>query len=656
MKNILFLAILFVSAGCAPKNSEVNLYPITPVEVRQVELTDNFWLPKIQALQKTTIAYAFNKCSEEGRMDNFLIAGGKMEGKTRGKMPFDDTDLYKIIEGASLSLISQPNAKLDAYLDSIINIIQIGQEPDGYLTTWFTIDRMNPPASWVTPTKERWGGEIASHELYNSGHLFEAAATHFKATGKRNMLDIALKNADLLVANFGPGKLGNPPGHQIVETGLIKLYQITHKKEYLELAKFFLDKRGDTASHKLYGAYNQDHLPVTRQTEAVGHAVRAVYMYAAMTDIVAAYNDAAYQSAINAIWENIVTKKMYLTGGIGARHEGESFGNNFELPNLTAYNETCAAIGSVYWNHRMFLLTGNKKYFDVVERTLYNGVIAGISADANKFFYPNPLESDGKYPFNMGACQRQGWFDCSCCPTNMIRFLPSVPGLIYAVRNDSVYVNLYMANKANLKINNKEVEVMQETAYPLDGKVKITVNPQNSLSLTLKLRIPGWAQNQTVPGYLYTYRNPSDQEVGLKINGKDQPLDVSGGYVVVTRQWQKGDQVELAFPMELRQVVCDTHVVENRNKIAFEYGPLVYCAEQADNDPKLIEAGLSDPMVFDNNKTEISGNMVNQFIIKNTGDNTNLTLIPYYLWDNRGIGTMKVWLDLTASKNAKPIN
>nr|HRD18484.1 glycoside hydrolase family 127 protein [Candidatus Neomarinimicrobiota bacterium] len=460
---LLLLTSIPIWAETQPTFSD---YPISAVDIKNVEINDAFWLPKIKIIQDTTIQYAFKKCEEEGRMENFLIAGGRKKGPVRGKMPFDDTDVYKIIEGASYSLISRPNPALAAYLDSIISIIKIGQEPDGYLTTWFTIDRMHPPAWWAQPSPNRWDHEESNHELYNSGHLFEAAAAHYRATGKQNFLKIALKNADLLVASFGPDKLRVPPGHQIVETGLIKLYHITNNPQYVELARFFLELRGDSTSHKLYGEYSQDHLPVTKQTEAVGHAVRAMYMYAGMTDIAAIYQDSAYFEALMKIWENIVTKKMYLTGGVGARHDGEAFGDNYELPNLTAYNETCAAIGSVYWNQRLFRLTGDAQYYDIIERTLYNGLISGISLDGKKFFYPNPLESDGKYQFNQGACTRQPWFDCSCCPTNIIRFLPSVPELIYATIADSVYINLYISSNADIIVNQKKIEIIQQTDYP----------------------------------------------------------------------------------------------------------------------------------------------------------------------------------------------
>ncbi|HQC62789.1 MAG TPA: glycoside hydrolase family 127 protein [Candidatus Marinimicrobia bacterium] len=642
--NRLFCLLLLTSIPIwAETQPTLSDYPISAVDIKNVEINDAFWLPKIKIIQDTTIQYAFKKCEEEGRMENFLIAGGRKKGPVRGKMPFDDTDVYKIIEGASYSLISRPNPALAAYLDSIISIIKIGQEPDGYLTTWFTIDRMHPPAWWAQPSPNRWDHEESNHELYNSGHLFEAAAAHYRATGKQNFLKIALKNADLLVASFGPDKLRVPPGHQIVETGLIKLYHITNNPQYVELARFFLELRGDSTSHKLYGEYSQDHLPVTKQTEAVGHAVRAMYMYAGMTDIAAIYQDSAYFEALMKIWENIVTKKMYLTGGVGARHDGEAFGDNYELPNLTAYNETCAAIGSVYWNQRLFRLTGDAKYYDIIERTLYNGLISGISLDGKKFFYPNPLESDGKYQFNQGACTRQPWFDCSCCPTNIIRFLPSVPELIYATIADSVYINLYISSNADIIVNQKKIEIIQQTDYPLDGKINITVNPEKKTIFTLKLRVPGWARNEVVPGNLYKYIDENPEKVSLLVNGKDENGVLDKGYIEITRKWTRGDKIELTLPLAVRKVVAHEKVTDNVNKVAFECGPIVYCAEEIDNH-RISE--ITVPLDTKLNITKGAVLTENVNILRGKVDNQELILIPYYVWSNRGVGKMKVWLPI----------
>lgn len=632
-----FLVTIFTNAQEVMKYSD---YPISAVSIKNVALSDHFWLPKIKVIQDTTIHYAFDKCNSEGRMENFLVAGGKKQGTYKGKMPFDDTDLYKIIEGASYSLISKPNKDLDAYIDSIISIIKVGQERDGYITTWFTIDRQKPPAWWVKPSKDRWENEVSSHELYNSGHLFEAAAAHYWATGKKNFLDIAIKNADLLVENFGPDKLHTPPGHQIVETGLIKLYHITHNHKYLELSKFLLDQRGDSTTHNLFGAYSQDHLPVIKQTEAVGHAVRALYMYAGMTDIAVMYNDANYLNAVNKIWENIVNKKMYITGGLGSRHDGESFGDNYELPNLTAYNETCAAIGSVYWNHRMFLLSGDSKYYDIIERTLYNGLISGISLNGKNFFYPNPTESDGQYKFNMGSCTRQSWFDCSCCPTNIIRFLPSIPGLVYAVNKDSLYINLFISNNTQVSVNGEKIEITEQTDYPWNGKISVSINPDNEKNFTLKLRIPGWAQNKAVPEDLYSYLNNIPGKISLRINGTEEKIKLKNGYVEISKSWSKGDKVELILPMSVHKVIANEFVKDDSNKVAFEYGPIVYCAEEIDNN-QLSDTIINDELILDTlEKTILSEKVIS---LKGKVNGYDLVLIPYYLWSNRGIGKMKVW-------------
>ncbi|WP_418498221.1 glycoside hydrolase family 127 protein [Flagellimonas sp.] len=653
MKKLIWMAasVLVMVASCKkeaekPSDAEDTIYaesgyPIEPVNIQNVKIKDEFWLPIIQRVQEKTIEYALEKCREEGRFDNFLIAGGKMEGGTKGVMPFDDTDVYKIIEGASNSLISAPNPTLEKLLDSLVTIIEVGQEADGYLTTWRTINPAKPPASWVKVDKgERWESLEASHELYNAGHLYEAAAVHYKATGKRNFLDIAIKNADLMVETFGEGKgkIAAVPGHQIIETGLIQLYQATGKKEYFDLAKYFLDHRGKPEHHELFGAYSQDYLPVVDQDEVVGHAVRAVYMYAAMTDIAAIEKDSAYLKAVNALWNNMVNKKMYITGGIGAKHDGEAFGENYELPNLTAYNETCASIGDVYWNHRLHNLTGDVKYFDVIERTLYNGLISGLSLDGQQFFYPNALESDGVYKFNQGACTRKDWFDCSCCPTNVIRFIPAMPGLIYSKDDNTLFVNLYSANTAKVELNDHKVEVEQETSYPWNGKVKLTVKPEKAGEFTIKLRIPGWARNEVLPGDLYHYASKDEAGNKIFLNGEKLEGGVDKGYFTVTRIWEPGDEVELEFPMSVRKVIADPKVEEDKGKMSLEYGPIVYAVEEIDNKGQFDDIQLTANEEF---KVEMQPDLLGGV---NTISNDNLTAIPYYAWSNRGVGKMKVWL------------
>jgi DUF1680 family protein len=622
-------------------------YIITPVNIQNVKLTDEFWLPIIKKVQEKTIEYAIQKCEEEGRLDNFLIAGKQKEGTVKGQMPFDDTDVYKIIEGASNTLISEPNEKLEKLLDSLISIVKIGQEKDGYLTTWRTINPAKPPATWVPVIEgKRWESLQISHELYNSGHMIEAAVVHFEATGKRNFLDIAITNADLLVRTFGDGvgQVQGVPGHQIVETGLVKLYQLTNNKAYLNLAKYFLDNRGNPKNHKLYGAYSQDDIPVIQQKEAVGHAVRAVYMYAGMTDIAAIENDTAYNSAVNKLWENVVNKKMYITGGIGSRPEGEAFGDNYELPNLTGYNETCAAIGNVYWNHRLHNISGNSDYFDVIERTLYNGLISGLSLDGKKFFYPNALESDGVYKFNRGACTRQSWFDCSCCPTNLIRFIPSIPGLIYSTTKEVVYVNLYASNTAKIALDNNTLEISQQTNYPWDGNVTLKISPKKESIFTLKLRIPSWAKNQVLPGDLYHYKTISAAKTAISINGSPLAYKEDNGYITITRKWKKGETILLNFPMEVKEVVTNEKVVDNIGKVSLEYGPIVYAIEEIDNPTAFdeITIGTNDTFKVVKEPTLLEG--------VNTIQSKNFKAIPYYSWSNRGIGKMKVWINYEEKK------
>jgi DUF1680 family protein len=643
-----FMLLCLISVQNYGQQKNYTDYSISMIGPDKVKLTDSFWLPKIRTVQNTTIAYGFDKCQKEGRLENFLIAGGKKQGKVRGKMPFDDSDVYKIIEGASYSLMNEPNKELDAYLDSVIAVIKDGQEPDGYITTWFTINPNKPPASWVQKTGKRWTGESGSHELYNSGHLFEAAAAHYIATGKRNLLDIAIRNADLLVRSFGPGKLTIPPGHQIVETGLIKLYRITHNEKYLELAKYFLDWRGDPKTHRLYGKYSQDHIPVTKQTEIVGHAVRAVYMYVGMTDIAAIYNDSAYLKAVKNIWNNMVERKMYITGGIGAKHEQESLGGDYELPNLTAYCETCAAVGNVYWNNRLFMLTGDAKYYDIIERTLYNGLISGISLDGKSFFYVNPLEADGKFRFNQGARTRQHWFDCSCCPTNLMRFIPSLPGLIYAVQKDALYVNLYMSNKATVSVNNKPITIEQQTTYPWQGDINIIINPEKAGEFTLNLRIPGWAQNQVLPSDLYSYTDALKGKVIITVNGQEIKYRTHLGYAVITRKWSAGDEVKITLPMSICHIIANEKVKDDKNLAALEYGPIVYCVEGIDNNNQLDNLTLPDNAALKIEKRVdlLSGvNIITGDVPSNNGKALfKLTAVPYYVWSNRGEGTMKVWL------------
>lgn len=621
--------------------SESKGYSITPADIREVKLTDEFWLPLVQRVQEKTIHYAIEKCKEEGRLENFLIAGHQMEGKVRGAMPFDDTDIYKIIEGASNTLLSAPNPDMERLLDTLIDIIAVGQEEDGYLTTWRTIDPASPPAPWVAVKEgKRWESLGASHELYNAGHLYESAAVHYRATGKRNYLDIALRNADLMVKTFGDGEgqVHNVPGHQIIETGLLQLFQITSDSSYLHLAKYFLDNRGREGHHELHGAYSQDHIPVTEQDEVVGHAVRAMYMYAAMTDVAAMLGDSAYGQAVDQLWHNMTEKKIYLTGGIGALHDGEAFGKNYELPNLSAYNETCAAIGSVYWNQRLFRMSGDPKYYDVIERTLYNGLIVGLSLSGTEFFYPNPLESDGVYKFNQGACTRKGWFDCSCCPTNLIRFLPAVSGLIYAVAGDDVYVNLLIGSEASINTQGGAVKIKQSGSYPLGGQSVVAIQNEGSKDIVVKIRLPYWTRQNPMPGGLYTYATDSLPSASYSLNGESHAILPQQDYLELNVQPGQAIEVNLDLEMKVRKLVCSELVPENSQQIALEYGPFVYAFEETDNQSNWDKLGDTPDRDWQvKYQKALLGGI-------NTLESNGLIAVPYYVWSNRGVGKMKVWI------------
>jgi DUF1680 family protein len=648
IKNVLKILFILMTVSCGEvkNNGDKSGYPIKPISFTNVKITDVFWSKRIETNRTVTIPFGFEKCENEGRIRNFARAGGLLEGEYEGKMPFDDTDVYKIIEGASYSLAVHPDAELEKYIDGIIEKIAAAQEDDGYLCTWKTINPDTTPAWWVKPGP-RWHSLGASHELYNSGHMYEAAVAHYMATGKKNFLNIALKNANLITETFGPGKKLEVPGHQIIETGLVKLYLVTQDKRYLDMAKFFLDQRGNAEGHALYGSYSQDHKLVTQQDEAVGHAVRAVYMYSGMADIAAIMNDSFYLKAVDKIWENVVSKKLYITGGIGARHDRESFGDNYELPNLTSYNETCAAIGNIYWNHRMFLLHGEAKYIDVLERTLYNGMISGVSLEGNSFFYPNCLQSDGKYKFNQGSLTRKPWFDCSCCPTNVIRFIPSVPNYIYAYKGDSLYVNLFVASEADVEIRNIRLNIAQETEYPWDGKVKIIINPEKNEIFTVNIRIPGWALGNVVPSDLYRYLKTNDEKITLKVNDEVLDLNLNKGFTSITRGWSKGDVIELDLPMPVRRVLAHEEVKSDHGKVALVRGPIVYCAEWTDNDMSVLGLVVPDDAEL---TTEYRKNLLNGAVViegevlNKSGKKGELVAIPYYAWSHRGPGEMAVWL------------
>ena len=647
---IILSIILALMANAKPDKSQNHGYPINPTPFTSVKLADGFWGERLKACRLTTIPLAFNKCEETGRYHNFENATHPSDTIHVGGFSFDDTDVYKTIEGASYILQTYPDKKLENYIDSVLTIVAAAQEPDGYL---YTSRTMNPkhPHEWAG--SKRWETvEILSHEFYNLGHMVEGAIAHYQATGKRNFLDIAIRYADCVCREIGPdkGQLVRVPGHQIAEMALAKLYIVTGNEKYLRQAKFFLDMRGHTSRTD---AYSQAHLPVIDQREAVGHAVRAVYMYSGMADVAALTGDPAYVNAIDAIWDNIVSRKYYITGGIGARHEGESFGGNYELPNASAYCETCAAIGNVYVNHRLFLMHGDAKYYDVLERTLYNGVISGMSVDGGAFFYPNPLESHGEH-------ERQPWFGCACCPSNLCRFIPSIPGYVYAVKDRDVYVNLFMSNTAKLDVEGKLVELSQSTNYPWNGDITITVNKNKAGKFGMKIRIPGWVQNKVVPSDLYSYSDGKQPGFTISINGTAVDSNIEKGYITINRQWKKGDVVDIHFDMEPRTVIANENVAADRGRVAFERGPLVYCAEWPDNEFDIHHIIVNqNPKITATNRPDIINGLITLTTDAQTlaydatgalvADKVKLTLIPYYAWCHRGKGNMAVWLPQSLS-------
>ena len=583
------LLILFFSFSfLLVVNAQQKDYPIQALDFTKVTLQDHFWTPRIETNRLVTIPTSFARCESTGRVKNFLMAAAKT-GKYCTRFPFDDTDIYKTIEGASFSLAMHFDAKLDAYVDSMIQIISNAQEPDGYLYTARTIDKIN-----VNPYfgKERWVKEReSSHELYNAGHLYEAAAAHFLATKKTSLLNIALKNADLVCSVFGADKLQVAPGHEIIEMGLVKLYRITGKVAYLNTAKFFIEERGnykgyDSKSKDPFknGAYWQDDIPVKQQQEAEGHAVRAGYLYSAMADIAALTEDKEMLAAVDRIWNNETSKKMYVQGGVGAIGDGERFGANYELPNSTAYNETCAAIANIYFNHRMFLLHGDSKYIDVLEKVLYNGFLSGVGLDGKTFFYTNAMQIQQFLQHPDMEVERSGWFECSCCPTNIARLMPSIPGYIYAQKKDIVYANLFISGTASLLVNNQKIQIKQENNYPWDGNLNFTILTEQATAFSMQIRIPGWATNQAIPNNLYHFSNHSNSMVSININGKSVNYEIQNGYAILNRLWNKNDVIKVILPMEARRVISDSLLKDNIGKTSLQRGPLMYCAEWIDNE------------------------------------------------------------------------
>ncbi len=621
-------------------------YLVKEVPLTSVKFDDNFWAPRQRADISVTIPHEMRQCELTGRIRNFEIASGETRGKFATRFAFDDSDVYKVIEAAAYTLMLRPDPELEKAVDSWVAKIAKAQEPDGYLYTARTIDPANPPEM---SGPKRWSKLNESHELYNVGHLYEAAVAYYQATGKRALLDVATRSADFIGGTFGPGpsQLRLVPGHEEIEIGLAKLYRVTGKSNFLDLAKFFVDERGNAAGHKLYGEYSQDHEPVVEQSTAVGHAVRAAYFYSGVTDVAALTGDARYMPAMERIWNDIVSRKLYLTGGIGAAGGIEGFGPAYDLPNDTGYAETCATIAYALWNYRMFRYYGDGKYMDLFERAAYNAFLSGAGMSGNLFFYPNPLASSGRH-------ERTSWFSCACCPPNVARFIAEMGGFAYGVSGERLYVNLYAQGTSVIETSAGKVTFSQTTEYPWKGDIRIRVTPERPSNLTLMVRIPGWALGRPLPSSLYMYSGGTSEEAVVRVNGKAVTSRADHGYMPIARTWRKEDTVEVALPMPVRRVVADRSVKADAGRVAIERGPLVYCAEWPDNNGYASNIVLDDGAVL---TSEARPDLLNGVMVitgeatayryrkgQVTGEKQQLTLIPYYAWAHRGKGEMAVWL------------
>jgi DUF1680 family protein len=622
------------------QSHQASDYSIHAVPLAAVTLTDNFWRPRLEINRAVTIPHILRQNELTGRVENFLKAAHEIEGPYKGHR-YDDTDTYKIIEAASYALAVHPDPVLDKKIDDLIAILAAAQEPDGYLYAARTADPKNP-APGVGP--ERWAWLHTSHELYNQGHLYEAAVAHFHATGKRSLLTIALKSADLVCRTFGPALRRDVPGHEEIELALVKLFRVTGDRKYLDEAAFFLDQRGRPHNPPLHEfpvgdpfrmyndlAYRQDHKPVVEQTEAVGHAVRATYLYAGMTDAAVLTQNGALGRTVDALWRDVVSKKIYLTGGLGAVGGTEAFGDDYVLPNR-AYAETCASIGGMLWYHRMFLRGGDAAYYDTFERTLYNGYLSGVSLSGDAFFYQNPLVSNGRV-------ERAAYFDVSCCPANLSRLMAELPGLIYAQRDRDVFINLFVGSRASIEVRGTKTQIAQETNYPWAGRMAIRVDPARPTEFALVVRIPGWSRGDPSPGGLYKFAGArAPERPTLRVNGKAVPLTIDKGFARIQRRWQKGDVVQLDLPMPIERVLADDRVAEDQGKAAIQRGPIIYSVEGIDNGGTVAELRLPlettlqhhfDPKLLSGVEV-ITGN--------------GKVAVPYYAWNNRGKGEMAVWI------------
>lgn len=615
MKQYVILSLACLALwGCAEQkqiSDQAPLKMIDQIDFSHVHIQDNFWSPRLSKHTTATLPVCIDQIENQtGRMQNFVNAS-KGEGEHSGIF-FDDSDVYKALEGIAYSLINNPNPELEKKADEWIDKIASAQQPDGYINTFYTL----------TGQDKRWKN-MDKHEMYCAGHMIEAAVAYYQATGKRKLLDVSIRMADHMMSLFGPGKRNWVPGHQEIELALVKLYQTTQEEKYLDFANWLIEERGH--GHGSKGdeghwdpSYYQDVVPVRELTDISGHAVRCMYLYCGMADVAALKKDTGYVRALDRLWDDVVLRNMYVTGGIGSSKHNEGFTEDYDLPNLDAYCETCASVGMVYWNQRMNQFTGDSKYVDVLERSMYNGALAGVSLAGDRFFYVNPLESNGDH-------HRQAWYGCACCPSQVSRFLPSIGNYIYGTSDKALWVNLFMGNTTQISLDNKEVTLKQETNYPWDGQVNLTVTSAQPLNKELRIRIPGWCKNYT-----------------LSVNGNKVNATKDKGYAVI-KDWKSGDRIALNMDMPVEVVTADPRVKQNVGKRAIQRGPLVYCLEEIDNAKDFGKATLAASASFE--VKDEPGKLGGIKQIEALSGNQKLSLIPYYTWDNREPGKMKVWID-----------
>ena len=607
----LLLAVLTVTAAYGRKKAATVSKLITPVKFSEVTIDDGFWSPRLQSHKDVTLKVCIDQIENQtGRIRNFENAA-KGLGEHSG-IYFDDSDVYKALEGMAYSLQNNPDPELEAKCDEWIDKFAAAQQEDGYLNTYYTL----------TGLENRWS-DMGMHEMYCAGHMTEAAVAYYNVTGKRKLLDVAIKMADHMMTVFGPGKRDWVPGHEEIELALVKLYQVTGEKKYLDFAQWLIEERGHghgTWVKWRQESYYQDDLPVREMTNIAGHAVRAMYLYCGMADVAAYTGDKGYMTALDSLWDDTVLRNMYITGGIGQSSRNEGFTTDYSLPNMSAYCETCASVGMVLWNWRMNQFTADSKYIDVLERSMYNGALAGISLAGDRFFYVNPLES-------LGTHHRQAWYGCACCPSQICRFLPSIGNYIYGVAKDGIYVNLYIGNSASVKVGRRGITLTQETNYPWEGAVAVTVGCKRPFKSALRLRVPVWCKSYT-----------------LQVNGKTVEAPVENGYAVLSRRWRSGDKVVLNMDMPATLVAADPRVKEDEGCRALQRGPLVYCLEEIDNPDDFSNVTIAEDATFlPKFNPDLLGGVVT--IAASSGDKT-LNFIPYYAWDNREAGKMKVWISL----------